>query len=301
MIKKTVLVSGASGFLGKQLIKQLIESKNYYIVGLTSRPDALINTFESRSDFTVLNVNNWTEKIEKDLDILINCAFPRSSDPRQLAVGLDFTEKLIKDAINFNIHSIINISSQSVYSQKDKSSPDETADVAPESLYGMAKYAAEKLVASLCEGSSNTVNYSNIRLASLTGIELEARMTNKFVKRAINGEKITVNGRGQKVSYLEVRDAASALLSMLKKDSSTWENVYNLGNYRYCSVLEIAEEVNNVAKKYNIPEIEIDLKEGQDDFNNLLNSSLFYEDFDWKPYYDIGLMIEDLFNYYTMK
>lgn len=301
MSNKTILVSGASGFLGKELVQQLLE-ENYRTIALTSKPKELIKYFGNQSKFIALNINNWTKKIDKNIDIhlFINCAFPRSSKPDQLAEGLDFTEKIIKDAINLGIKNIVNISSQSVYSQKDKSTPDENSEVAPESLYGMAKYASERIVTVLCENSGK-INYSNIRLASLTGNELEARMTNKFVKIAINGGTITVNGKGQKVSYLEVRDAASALIAMINKDPDTWKTIYNLGNHHYYSVLDIVETINEVAKKYSVPGINIDLKNKKDDFNNLINSELFYLDFNWKPKYDINLMVENLFDFYVSK
>lgn len=300
MSTKTIMVSGASGFLGKELIRQLLDSSDYNIIALTSKPEYLFNLFGKPSRLTTLNINTWTSELGNSdgIDFLVNCAFPRTSEPKELAKGLDFTERLIKDAIYFNISAIINISSQSVYSQKDKSLPDETATVAPESLYGMAKYASEKIVTVLCEGSDSKINYSNIRLASLAGVEFDVRMTNKFVKCALKGEKIIIDGRGQKVSYLEVRDAASALIAMINKDSSLWNTVYNLGNHHYCSVLEIAQSVNEIAKKYSVPSAEIELNEGQSSFNNLLNSELFYKDFEWEPHYDIPLMIDDLFKYY---
>lgn len=299
MNKKRILVSGASGFLGKELVRQLIKN-DYSTIALTSKPEELMKFFGNQSNLVVLNVDNWTERIGKDLDIhvFINCAFPRSSKPEQLAIGLDFTEKMIKEVIGLGVHNIINISSQSVYSQKDKSAPNENSEVAPESLYGIAKYAAEKLVAILCERNDRKVNYSNIRLASLTGIGLESRMTNKFVKTAIEGGSISVNGRGQKVSYLDVRDAASALIAMINKDANKWCEIYNLGSCFYNSVLEIAESVNEIAKKYLMPGIEIGLKEGFDNFNNLVNSKAFYNDFNWRPKYDMTLIIENLFNYY---
>lgn len=302
MNKKTILVSGASGFLGKELVRQLLEN-NYQTIALSSKPDKLIDTFANSSNLNVLNIDNWNKKVDKnvDINIFINCAFPRSSNPDQLAEGLDFTKKLIEDAIDFGIYNIVNISSQSVYSQKDKSAPDEKSLVAPESLYGMAKYASEKIIEAICENEKNKINYSNIRLASLTGNELEARMTNKFVKAAIEGGSITVNGTEQKVSYLDVRDAASALLAMISNDPNRWDTVYNLGSYQNNSVLEIAETVNRIAKRYSVPGISIDLRNKKDDFNNLINSESFYQDFNWKPNYDLNLMVEDLFDFYMSK
>lgn len=301
MTNKTILVSGASGFLGKEIIRQLLKSKNYKIIALTSKPNDLMNYFNNPSRLIAFNISDWTSKIEKNIkmDFLVNCAFPRTSNSMELAKGLDFTKQLIINAIDFNIKNIINISSQSVYSQKSKSLPNETSPVAPESLYGMAKYATEKIVTVLCERSASKINFTNIRLASLTGVELEARMTNKFVKRALDGGKITVNGRGQKVSYLDVRDAASALLAMIDSNSRKWKPIYNLGNHNYSSVLEIAETVKKVAEEYSFNEVIIEVKAGQDNFNNLIDSELFYKDFYWKPYYTIPLMIKDLFEYYT--
>lgn len=298
---KTILVSGASGFLGIELVKQLLEGTDYRVIAITSNKDKLLSRFKQSNNLLILNRSTWLEEIpeDTDIDILVNCAFPRSSEPEKLARGLDFTEQFIRESIELNIKKIINISSQSVYSQKEKSSTDETAPVKPESLYGMTKYATEKIVASLCESSNQSIEYSNIRLASLTGNELEVRMTNRFVKQALEGNTLVVNGGNQKVSYLEVRDAVEALIAMINTDSNVWKPTYNLGNYHYLSVLEIANSVKNIAGNYQINDINIEVNEGTSSFNNLINSESFYNDFQWKPKYTIPKMVEDLFLYYT--
>lgn len=297
-ITKTILVSGASGFLGRQLIQQLLQFENNKVIAITSQKENLESEFEKYSNLEVLETENWTEKLDKQekIDVLVNCAFPRSSDSASLAKGLDFTEKLVKESIELNINNIINISSQSVYSQKAKLLSDESAEVVPQSLYGMAKYAGEKIVSSLC--GDKKVNYSNIRLASLTGKDFEVRMTNKFVKQVLNEEKIIVNGGQQKVSYLEVQDATSALIAMINKSSIKWNHIYNLGSHYSNTVLEIVEAVLNNAKKRKITEPEVEVNPNQDSFNNLIDSKLFYDDFSWEPRYDISLMIEELFEHY---
>lgn len=299
---KVVLVSGASGFLGKELVSQLLEQTDYRVIALTSNKDKLQRVLGKKPNLLILNTFTWRKEItEVHVDVLVNCAFPRSSDSEKLAEGLDFTEKFIREALDFNIHKIINISSQSVYSQKEKSSTDESSTVRPESIYGMTKYATEKIVSSLCESSNQNIDYSNIRLASLTGNEFDVRMTNRFVKKALAGETLVVNGGNQKISYLEVRDAAKALITMINTDSNTWRTIYNLGNYHYLSVLDIATFVKKTAISYQINNVDIEVSEGSSNFNNLISSDLFYNDFQWKPNYTIQLMIKDLFNYYTME
>lgn len=292
----TILISGASGLLGHELVTQLLENGNFKVIAITSKQKELATEFQSYSNLQVVKVDNWKEEIESNtqIDTFINCAFPRSSEPQQLSHGLLFTEKIIKDVLNLKINKIINVSSQSVYSQKSKSLTDETAPIVPETLYGMTKYASERIIAAMCQN----IAFSNIRLASLTSLDFEVRMTNRFVKSALTGKPIVINGGQQKVSYLDVRDAASALIEMLNKDSSLWKSVYNLGNHHSCTVLELAEMVKKQADIYTNKSVKLDILEGQHNFNNLINSELFYSDFNWEPQFNMNKMIEELFDYY---
>ncbi|GAB2538034.1 NAD-dependent epimerase/dehydratase family protein [Gracilibacillus alcaliphilus] len=300
---KTVIVSGASGFLGKQLVKQMVRKNEYNVVALTSNANKLKSEIGTEENLNIYIINEFLKTIDglSENDVFINCAFPRSSDPSKLAKGIEFTEEIIQKMIKKGIRNIINISSQSVYSQKTKTNTDETTQVVPESFYGMTKYATERIVAATCELIDFKINYSNIRLASLTGNELEARMTNRFVKNALSNKSIIINGGNQKISYLDVRDAAEALIQMLNVDPNQWNNVYNLGNHYYFTVLELAETVKQQAADLLGREVKLEITEGNDDFNNLINSSQFYNDFNWRPVYDMPSIVTDLFNYYSEK
>lgn len=297
----TALITGSSGFLGKELIKQLLESKQYNVIAVTSQTDKLIKEVGVLSRLTIVDVRDWKNQLYKSMDIefLINCAFPRTSDPEGLADGIRFTEELIAGAINANVKSIINISSQSVYTQNTKDIVDEQSPAIPESLYGMTKFACERIVALKCKYSKTP--YTNIRLGSLVGIDLDVRMTNRFVQSALNGETITVNGGQQKVSYLHVKDAASALVKMLETDPKQWKPTYNLGNDQYFTVLELAETVKQLAKNYTDQEVSITINKGDSTFNNLVNSNLFYRDFNWKSRISMPRMVEELFDRYKKK
>ncbi len=298
---QTILVSGASGFLGSELVRQLLD-ENYNVIAMSSRKEVLYSKF-GNSKLKIVNTNSWKSEIVKSeqIDVLVNCAFPRTSDAEQLAKGLFFTENLVKDSLNLGIKKIINISSQSVYSQQAKAAANENSPVIPESFYGMTKFASERIVAALCESSNEKITYSNIRLASLSGIELEVRMTNRFVKRALSGEQLTVNGGKQNLSYLHVKDASSAIIAMIDSDSFAWNHAYNLGNYDNCTVLELAETIVDIAKENSVKEVKLEILKGQDNFNNLINSELFYKDFKWKPHYTMTLMVRELFEYYQSK
>lgn len=293
---KTILVSGASGLLGNELVNQLLNEPKHNVIALTSQKEALENQF-SEENLLVFHVDNWEESIDPNVKIetFINCAFPRSSNPEQLAKGLVFTEKIIKKALSLNTKSIINISSQSVYSQKEKGVTYESFTAAPESLYGMAKYASERIVETICESHEDKIFFSNIRLASLTGLDFDVRLTNRFVKSALTDQPITINGGYQQISYLEVRDAATALTKMIDVNPCDWEKVYNLGNDESFTLLELTETIRDVASWHSINRVEITRNEGQANFNNLINSELFYTHFNWTPKYNLRRMVKELF------
>src|SRR5690625_3197093 len=163
---QTVIVTGASGFLGKEVVKHLLEQENIYVIALTTRKKQLIDKVGKSEQLKVLHTHKWQQKLDinQQIDVLINCAFPRTSDPKALAKGIQYTESLISDTVARNIKGFINISSQRVYSQEIDGIVDEYSIVKPETLYGMTKFACERIVAIKCEQSG--INYSNIRLGS---------------------------------------------------------------------------------------------------------------------------------------
>lgn len=301
--KQTVLISGASGFLGQEIISQLINKNTFKIIALTSRKEKVLDKVGKSPNLLVLDSSKWFNQVEKNIEIdtLINCAFPTTSNPNQLVEGINYTENLIKKSIQLKIPRIINISSQSVYSQKAKESKSEKALVIPESLYGMSKYTTERIVALTCESADQHTIYSNIRLASLTGTSLEKRLLNRFVRKALNRDTIEINGGNKLISYLHVKDAASAIISMISVDSKLWKPLYNLGNHHFYTLAEVAEFVDKISYEYSVNGVEIKIEQSDDNFNNLLNSELFYSDFKWKPEYDVPLMVDELFSYYKNK
>lgn len=296
-MKKTVVVTGAGGLLGSEIIRQLnsYEKENWRVIAITSQVDNLQKKY-SKYNVLVLPMDSWAlELIKRDIkvDVLLNCAFPRSSDPKQLAKGIPFTEQLMKSCAKLKIPSIVNISSQSVYTQKKKKKPTEEDDVCPENLYGVTKYACERVVSLICENSK--INYTNIRLGSLTSLDFDSRLTNRFVKSAVSGDTIQINGGTQELSYLDVRDAAKALIVLINCDSKRWKNKYNLGHEESYRLIDILAKIEEIYKKKYISSINKSIKDGDSNYNNLIDSKLFYKDFSFKPQHTLESMLLELF------
>ena len=158
------------------------------------------------------------------------------------------------------------------------------------------QFACERIVATMCRGTD--VEYSNVRMASLFGVEFHARLINRFVKSVLMDRPIVVVGGEQDVSYLAVEDAAAGIAAMIRH-RRRWAPVYNLGNSDFISVLGLAELVRGVAKEYTSKEAMIEVKNGNSDFSNLIDSRRFREEFDWTPKCTIARMVRDAFRFYS--
>lgn len=283
-MREKILVTGANGLLGSEIVKLLSENK-FDVIGV-ARTEAYSSGAEiiTYQDVKKLDTNNVVYKV-------INCAFPRSSEYKTLVEGIEFTRKLISDLKRLNPSFVINISSQSVYNQNDTDIPSELSQVNPSNIYGLSKYFSEILFKSTFEGTETVI--TNIRLASLMGLHFNVRMPNKFVAKAFNEEEITISKGTQKISYLDVRDASTALMKMLISDCFNWKDVYNLGNESYFSLSGLIEEIESHMK--NPEKLKVNITEEESDFSNLIDSKGFMEEFNWQPRYDITLFVEELF------
>lgn len=271
-----LIITGAGGFLGQEIIRQLSNDNNYYVYALTSQTEQLKKKYIDNSHIVICQKDSLIQKssILKDADILINCAFPRGTGGKQLADGLNYIKDSLEAAVENGIGAIINISSQSVYSQKRTTSATELSTVDLESSYAVGKYATELLTTTICA----EIPFTNIRLASLIGPGFNQRVTNKLVDKALQDEKLTVMVGKQYFGFLDVEDAARGILKLVEQYPQMWKPIYNLGSENSYSLLDIAETIVYVFKNYFGKKITLETKLGESEGNTDLNSTLLKKD-----------------------
>lgn len=128
----TIIITGANGFLGKELISHF-SKKNYRIIGLVRSPDAgqpLQNVTYQKHDLA----KKLDESLFKGADYLIHAAYVKEDKhtPNALAINLNGTKQLLKASRKHKLKRNIFISSMSAQ-------PDAL------STYGKQKYKIEKL------------------------------------------------------------------------------------------------------------------------------------------------------------
>lgn len=239
MSRKKIVVTGASGFLGSHLVERMRGDERYSVYALSSKPE-LIKHRLGGENIVYCHKDMLDADILKD-SIVISCAYPRNSTGMDIADGLKYIQRVIEGAVENKATAIINVSSQSVYSQKRIEAATEETPICLESPYAVGKYAVELLLESICKGTD--IYYTNLRLASLIGPGFDQRIVNRFIMKLMDGESITVMRQPKKMGFLDVEDAVNAIFAITNISADFWQTIYNVGNGMGYTVEEIYDTV----------------------------------------------------------
>lgn len=288
----TILLTGAGGFLGKHLLEVLLSQTDHSVIALTSQGKNLCGMFPAEENrLTVVPTEQFTSLPFAEIDVLVNCAFPRNEDGTKMAEGLRFIAELLKASVNGGVSAVINISSQSVYNQQRSEPATEVSPLNLESKYAVGKYAAELLTNTLCAA----IPHTNLRLASLIGAGFDQRVPNKLIAKALAGEELKVLTGPQYYGFLDVRDASDAITTMIKSDSAAWSEVYNLGTNESYTLEDIVKTVVEIYNQEFSANITYKTELSEKHFNSVLSCRKFNEDFHWSPRYSLIDTIQWIF------
>ncbi len=281
---KTVLVTGASGFLGRSVVKHLLKGGFHVISSIM--PIEQSTYVPNQGEQIVLNDDVFAGRLPH-IDVVINCAFARSSNAEHLASAFDFTTKLIEGFRKADVDGVINISSQGVYKRLPVGQLSrEDSPIEPIDTYSMSKYAVEKMFV-----LSDIKHVTSVRLASLN---MKQRFLYLFVRSAKEEGVIHLDSPRVYASILDVEDAASALTALASVPAAQWKNVYNLSIGTQYSLEEYAQEVKAVGEKLGY-KIEIVVNDNGNESTAGADISQLTADTGWKPAITNAVMINNLF------
>ena len=284
---KKVLVTGASGFLGHHLVRELLKQDGIEVIAILGRPEDKSNALPSNPKIKVYSLMALYEEPLLGVDTVVNCAFARSNDAKLLAGAFDFTERSIKRFEEIGVKSVINISSQGVYQRLGVGElSKEDSPIEPIDLYSMAKYASEKLFR-----ISSIPYVTNVRLASIL---MPQRFLYFFVNKAKTGEHFTVTAPNQYAALLDVTDAAKGFAAIVNLAAEDRSDIYNLGIGTQYSLLEYAESVKTIGRQlgYNV---DFDVADNGTTVCAGMDCSRLMVDTGWKPTVMKDEMIVKLF------
>ena len=258
-----IAITGASGFLGINLIEELLKKDTNFILAFTSQKKTLENKFKNR------HVNVFEREAFFKVQL---------KDVRQMAVGLKYVNDVLNHTVHCGVKTVINISSQSVYSQQKEHAADEYTELCLDSIYAVGKFASELLTNTICKN----IRHTNIRLASLIGPDFDQRLVNKMIDNALARHKIKILSGCQSFGFMDVEDAALAIISVINDKEKHWNEVYNLGIKGGYSLYDIASCIKDNLIKVGV-DVFIEQSEEIYSINSALSCDSFYNQFKFKP------------------
>jgi len=266
---KTILITGASGLIGLNLLALLNQLKKTYAINTiccinSSVPDYLKYLFESSTtivgDLTedpLINfIENYFAENLNGADIIIHSA--GYAQPNKFLDNKLSTIKL-NTSVTMNLFRLLNkggtffyCSSSEIYSGLNKEAISEqdigtTSTDHPRSCYIESKRCGE----TICLSMSNLANIKIGRISTTygPGCKLnDSRVINDLINKALESNQINLIDDGSATRTLcYISDMVQMILDIICKGTST---VYNLTGKEQTSIKEIAE---TIAKHTNSP------------------------------------------------
>lgn len=289
---KTILITGASGFLGHQLVKYFHKRKDYKVLAVLGRPEDRANSLPIDNSVVIFPCSALFETDFGHVDTLIHTAFSRGDNLQELSESLSFTENVIELVNTQNIDSIINISSQAVYKdQKPGEKVNEEWTIGPNTSYGLAKWAVENMLKLGCKKK-----YTNIRMASLSA---NARFLLFFIDCIINHKDITVTAPHQYASIMDISDAILGITNIEEMHLDERQSIYNLGPETQYSILDYAKTVNQIGEELGFAPIKINVIDNGKLFATCMDCRRLKNQTKWKPLVKKDDLIRNLFQNVT--
>ena len=292
-----VLVTGGAGFIGKYLVKSLLEKK--YSVTIF---DNFSNSTKNSIRFLVKMGANVIEgdisdiqdlqNAIKDHDIVIHLAAKISvsesiiNPSETFRINVDGTNNVLTACKNNRIKKIIISSSAAVYGE---SLPDiklaEESATNPISPYGESKMKMEQNIKEFA--SKHDIDYVILRFFNIYGIGQSseyAGVITKFIKRIIEEAPLQIFGNGlQTRDFVAIYDVIQSFHNALSYDKS---GIFNIASGKTITIKKLAEQMISLSgKKLEIKflaEKQGDIRYSEADISKAKNQIMYSPKFELK-------------------
>jgi UDP-glucuronate decarboxylase len=261
--RKTVLITGAAGFLGSHLADRLL-AEGFEVVGLDNLMTGDLSNLRSasRDPHFHLEIGDVRETLHVYAERIYNLACPASPVHYQSDPYATLTSSVL-GAIRLAEHArlrrvrIVHASTSEVYGDPLEHPQKETYwghvnPVGERACYDEGKRAAETVL--MDARRAHRADIRMMRIFNTYGPRMalnDGRVVSNFILQAIANEPITIYGDGsQSRSFCYVSDLIEGIVRLGEADVSKMEYpIVNLGNPREMTMHELADAVMKCAGK----------------------------------------------------
>ncbi len=264
-MKKRILITGAAGFIGSNLVSSLLAKGSYDIIGIDNFDDFYsrdqkeknISEFQSRAGFQFVegDVTKMSDlSLLGEIDIIVHLAAKAGVRPSILdpisyqSVNVGGTQNLLEFARQRNIRQFVFASSSSVYGINEHVPWSEEDKLMPISPYASTKLSCEMLghVYSHLYG----IRFLALRFFTVYGPGQRPDLAiHKFFKSIIKGKPIPVFGDGStRRDYTFVEDTVKGIEGAISYEGADFE-IINLGNHQTVTLSDLISAIERTCGK----------------------------------------------------
>ena len=304
-----ILVTGGAGFIGSNIVDELIERKHKVVI-VDNLATGNIKNVNKKAKFykvSVCDKKKIDEIFKKEkIDIVIHHA--AQLDVRKSVEDPCFDADVnIKGALNIleackntKVKKIIFASSGgTIYGECGTKAPDEKSFANPLSPYGVAKLSVEHYIKAY--SALYGLKYTILRYANVYGprqdVNGEAGVVAIFIGRMTANKDVFIFGNGKQLrDYVYVKDVVSANIKSLTKGNN---EIINIGTQKTFSVNQLVKELSVITSYKNKPIFKP--KRNGELFKSFLNISKAKKVLNWEPKVSIKEGLKNTVEYFINK
>jgi len=246
-----VLLTGASGFVGSNVLRQLVARPGDEVAALLRHPEEAWRIREELPKVHVVRAGlDDGEALEKGIasfapSHVIHLAwagvFGKDRNDASQYANVHRSMRLLDVALRSGARHFIGLGSQAEYGPC-QARIDESTPTAPTTMYGAAKLATCIMASRLCELSG--ARFAWLRLFSSYGPQDSPEwMIPYLALKLLHRERPAVTAAEQRWDYVYVEDAAAGIVAVARSDSA--HGIFNLGSGTAPRLRDIIERVRD--------------------------------------------------------
>ena len=315
------LVTGGTGFVGANILKDLASNGHQVISFDINGPDQLLRDFigagtgeaspqvtysqgdiVDRTSVERLGNEHSIDKIVHAAVYTVNRVALETNRSRDVvAINIEGTANLLELARTQQVRRFVYVSSGAVYGSAlpgDQTLNEDTPP-APQDLYGITKFASEMITRRY--GELHGISTASVRLSTpygpmerITGHRAVMSVFYDWTGRAARGESITAEDMDQGRDYTYVADIADGIRTVLDAPSLP-HGLYNITAGKWVTFQEILDLVLEMSPGTEVvtpPASQV--KPGSEGYaRGPLSGHRLFDDLGWTPKYDLKAGLAD--------
>ncbi len=305
-----VFVTGGAGFIGKHLVKHLLEKKNKVIIYdnlKNSSKNSITNLEKLGAKFIKGDITNLG-KIKKSLsgsDVVIHLAaqidVQDSIENPQYThdVNVTGTLNVLNACVEKKVRNIIAPSSAAVYGIQKDLPISENSQTIPISPYGASKLAMEYYMQAF--SNCYDLNCISLRLFNVYGTgqtSAYSGVITKFLQNIKQKKPLEIFGDGSNTrDFVSIEDVVQAFEKSIEQIKNKKGRFYNIASGKYVSIKELAETMVEISGK-KIPIVYKKAKKG-DILHSQVSVWLAKKELGYVPQVELKKGLQELIKEFT--